>query len=144
MIKRFFNKIVDIFIRIWKKIDKDDVLTPLEKTAFDIFKTSLYDKNNIRYLNSNDSNKKYIVSKRYILEQSITTFIILEGNRLTIVNHEYKYDIDMPDKTAKIMDSMLNDKVNEDREEMEKEILSNIKTSLDIVLSDFKENLNDE
>jgi hypothetical protein len=135
----FFGRIIQ---KIWKKIDKDDILGEKEQLAFDIFKINLYDKNNILYLNFN-SNKKYIVTKSYFITKDVSTFIIFDSdiNKLTIVNHTYKYDIDMPTKTCGVMTEMFNDQVDETREEMEKEILSNITQSLEIVLKQFKEKL---
>lgn len=132
-----------LFYKLWKKIDKDDVLTEVEQLAFDIFSICLYNDDNIRYLCSNSSDKKYIVTKSYIINNDIKTFIIFEfnSNRITIVNHEFRYDILLPNKTCTIMNNMFNDKVEKDREKMEKEILNNITQSLDIVLKQFKNEL---
>lgn len=127
--------------KIWKKIDKDDILNASQQLAFDIFKICLYDENNIRYLNSRNSYKKYIVTKNYVTDKDISTFILLESTKITIVNHQYRYDIIMPEKTAIKMNNMFDDKVEEDRNKMEQEILSNITQSLEIVLSKFKEKL---
>lgn len=137
------NKIKEFFYNFWKLIDRDDVLTSAQQSAFDIFNVCLYDENNIRYLNSYKSDKKYIVTKSYILDKNISTFIILNhtNNKITIVNHQYQYDMSMPNKTIELMNKMFNDKVEEEREGMEKEILSNITQSLDIVLKQFKEKL---
>jgi hypothetical protein len=135
------NLFSKLFKKAWKKIDKDDILTPAQQLAFDIFKICLYDENNIRYLNAKNSLKKYIVTKRYVTDKDISTFILLEERKLTIVNHQYRYDIDMPQKTSDIMQNMFHDKVEEERSNMEKEILSNITQSLEIVLSQFKEKL---
>lgn len=135
------NKIPKIFQKLWKKIDKDDVLTQGQQLAFDIFKICLNDDNNVRYLNSNMSYKRYIVTKQYILSKDIGTFIVLEHTKITIVNHQYRYDIDIPQKTSNIMIEMFDNKVSEDRANMENEILSNITQSLEIVLSKFKEKL---
>ena len=133
---------VRIFQKIWKKIDKDDVLSETEQLAFDIFKINLYDKNNVLFFDSN-SEKRYILTKSYISSKDVNTFIITNSsaNKIVIVNHQYKYDIAMPTKTCGIMDKMFNDKVEEEREEMERDILSNITQSLDIVLKQFKDNL---
>lgn len=61
---------MNIFKKIWKKIDQDDVLTEVEQLAFDIFKVSLYCEDNIRYLNLNEA-KKYIVTKTFILNKEV-------------------------------------------------------------------------
>jgi len=142
--RSFFGR---IFYKLWKKFDKDDVLSLTEQYAFDIFKINLLDKNNVLYLdytsNPGEACKKYIVTKSYVLNKDINTFIILNSNdnKIVIVNHQYRYDIPMPSKTCKIMDKMFNAKVEEERDIMEKEILSNITESLDIVLRQFKEKL---
>lgn len=128
--------------KLWKKyIDKDDKLTNTEQLAFDIFKISLSDSNNIRYLSPNYSDKKYILTKSYLVDENVDTFITLSGNNLTIVNHEYRYDISLPEKTSVIMSNMFDDQVEKEREKMEEKILNNITNSLDIVLNNFKENL---
>lgn len=136
-----------MFHNIWKKFDKDDVLSETEQLAFDIFKINMQDKNNVFYLDyisePGQECKKYIVTKSYVLNKDVNTFIILNSgaNKLIIVNHQYKYDITMPTKTCKIMDKIFNAKVKEERDLMEKEILSNITESLDIVLKQFKNKL---
>jgi hypothetical protein len=139
--KNIKEKIDNFFIYLWKQIDKDDKLTPVQQLAYDIYLISLNDPNNIRYLNSYESNKKYIVSKKYVIDKDVITFIILDENKITIVNHDYKYDIEIPNKTSDKMKKMFYDKVNEDRERMEKEIMCNIKSSLETVLTDFKKKI---
>lgn len=133
------------FINLWKLIDKDDVLTQTEQLAFDIFEISLKDDNNIKFLSpySAYADKKYILTKSYLIDNNVNTFIVLNpgANRLTIVNHQYKYDISIPTKTCDRMNKMFNDKVEEDRLNMENAILNNITQSLDIVLKQFKDNL---
>ena len=131
------------FKNFWKLINKEEVLTPVEQAAIDIFKICLNDENNIRYLNSPNSDKKYIVSKTYITDKVINTFIILHfrHNKVTIVNHQYAYDISLPTKACEQLNDLFNDKVEEDREDMEKEILSNITQSLDIVLNQVKDRI---
>jgi len=132
------NKNQIFFKKLWNKIDKDDVLNPVQQLAFDIFEICLNDEDNVRYLNSKDSYKKYIVSKRFILEKDVSTFLLLENGKLTIVNHQYRYDVDIPERTSEKMNRMFDNKVEEDRMKMEKEILGNITSSLQIVLEDFK------
>lgn len=139
--KNIKEKIDNFFIYLWKQIDKDDKLTPVQQLAYDIYLISLNDPNNIRYLNSYESNKKYIVSKKYVIDKDVIAFIILDENKITIVNHDYKYDIEIPNKTSDKMKKMFYDKVNEDREQMEKEIMCNIKSSLETVLTDFKKKI---
>ncbi len=135
------DKIFGFIKKIWKKIDKDDILSPEQQLAIDIYKICLNDENNIRYLNSRNSEKKYIVTKRYVTDKDISVFIIFENKKITIVNHEYRYDIDLPEKTSIKMSQMFDDKVEQERENMEKEILNNITQSLEVVLAKFKNRL---
>lgn len=137
----FKNSIYSFFKKIWKKIDKDDVLTEVESLAFEIFKISLYDEKNVRFLSPNGSTKRYILSKTYITDKDINTFIVFDFNKLCIINHKYKYEISMPLRTCDIMAKMFDDKVEKEREEMEKEIMSNITESLEIVLNNLKEKM---
>lgn len=138
-IKNFFRK-------IWKIVDKDDVLTESEKLAFDIFNIALTNDQNIKYLSPNFSDKRYILTKSYLLDNNVDTFIILnsQSNRITIVNHKYRYDISLPVKTCNLMSNMFDDEVEKERELMEERILNNITNSLDIVLQQFKEKMLEE
>jgi hypothetical protein len=142
--RTFFGR---MFNKIWKKFDKDDVLTEDQEIAFDIFKINMQDKNNVFYLDyvseAGQECKKYIVTKSYLINKDVNTFIVLNSgqNNIIIVNHQYRYNIPMPTKTCKIMDNIFNAKVREERDMMEKEILSNITESLTIVLKQFKEKL---
>lgn len=142
-LRQKIKKVFNLTIKLWKTIDKDDILTPVEQLAFDIFKICLESDNNVRFLNSNYSSKRYIVTKSYIIDNDASTFIILTTlpTLITIVNHRYKYDIFMPLKTYDIMCKMFDKKVEQEREKMEKEILSNITDSLEEVLLKFKSNL---
>lgn len=138
------KKVFDLSLRLWKTIDKDDVLNPVEQLAFDIFKICLESDKNIRFLSSDYSSKRYIVAKTYITKNEAKTFIILSatpGSLITIVNHQYKYDISLPMKTYDIMCRMFDKKVEQERTKMENEILSNITDSLEVVLMKFKSNL---
>jgi hypothetical protein len=137
--------------KTWRKIEPLDVLNPKQQLAFDIFKIALKDENNIFYLNNKKaltSEKMYIVSKEYITNNEVRTFIMLEYTldsigQIIIVNHEYKYDIDVPQKTAKKMLELFELAVSREREKMEKEIMGNITSSLEIVLEKFKEKMLD-
>lgn len=136
---KFFSCIKDFFDKIF---NPKDILTEDEKLAFNIFETALYDDNCIRILNTNISGKKYIVPKTFYETNDTSACIIINSylNKITIVNHQYKYDILMPQKTCAIMDMMFNNKVQKEREELETEILKNTVQSLSTVLINFKDN----
>ena len=106
---KFFSCIKDFFDKIF---NPKDILTEDEKLAFNIFETALYDDNCIRILNTNISGKKYIVPKTFYETNDTSACIIINSylNKITIVNHQYKYDILMPQKTCAIMDLMFNNK----------------------------------
>jgi hypothetical protein len=132
--KSFYDRFITLF-------EKPDTLSPDQQLAFDIFEICLNDDNNIRYLNASNSYKKYIVDKKFVTEKDASTFIVLESGKITIVNHTYKYDIEMPQNTSLKMHNMFDRKVDEDRMEMEREIMGNITSSLNIVLTALKEKL---
>jgi len=132
--------------KTWKHFYKDDVLNDYTQAGFDIFKYTLLDNNNVKYLSPKEINKMYIVTKEYVANKDISTFIVFEYNKeryskLTTVNHEYKYDYEIPSKTADIMKDMFDNKVEEDREAMEAEILSNITSSIQHLVQRYKSKL---
>lgn len=140
------NKIKKFFLSIRNRVDPEPILTEDQTIAFNIFKLSLYDDDNVRYLNSFETNKRYIITKTFLLDKEVNTFIILQSdnitsNIITIVNHQYKYVINLPQKTYSKMISLFDKKVENDREEMEKEIMCNITKSLDLVLSDLQDRI---
>ena len=139
------DSIKKIYRSILNRFDPEPELTSEQSIAFDIFKISLYDDDNIRYLNTyelGDTYKRYIVTKTYLLNKEVNTFIILHrethSSVITIVNHQYKYTIDMPPKTFSKMIEMFNKKVEDDRDSMEKEIMCNITLSLGNVLKELQ------
>lgn len=136
--KNFFEKII---YWINNKITPDDILREDEIIAFEIFKSALHNPNCIRILNTSLSGKKYIVPKSYYTDHDTSSCVILNSyaNRITIVNHIHKYDILIPTKTCGIMDQMFDDKVQDERDSLEQEILKNTIESLSVVLENFKE-----
>ena len=138
------NLLKKMFIYFLNKLDKDDVLSPVQKLGFEIFELCLNNNDNIFYLNSVNADKKYIINKKFVIDKDVSMFILLDGYRLTIVNHLYKYDVDMPSKTVMKMNKLFDARVERDRKEMEEEILSNIKSSLEIVLNELKGNLTEK
>lgn len=138
----FFTKIFHKFLLL---INPDDILTKDAQLAFEIFKTSLEDSNNMYLLNTELSGERYILPKSYYsstIEMHNSTCIILNAfeKRITIVNHTYQYDIPLPQKTCSIMERMFENKVIEERQKMKSEILKNTIKSLEIVLNNLKNN----
>lgn len=127
--RQFFNKIKNF-------IDKEDVLKADEQLAFEIFEKSLNNPNNLLFLNTEISGKKYIVPKD-ITSMSCCIILNTYFNIITIVNHQYRYNINMPVKTSIKMEKMFNNKVIEVRDQMEKSILNNTVESLTAVLNNL-------
>jgi hypothetical protein len=71
-----------------------------------------------------------ISGKRYIRNDKYQLFIIIEKHKITIVNHNYSYNIDIAGKLYERISQIFDAKVEYKREEMEMEIISNVKHSL--------------
>ena len=71
-----------------------------------------------------------ISGKRYIKSDDNQIFIIIEPKQLTIVNHQYSYNIDIWGKPFERISKMFDIEVEKRREKMENEIRSNVKHSL--------------
>jgi hypothetical protein len=71
-----------------------------------------------------------ISGKRYIKSHDEQLFIIIESNLITIVNHQYSYNISMWGKPMETIIRMFDIEVEKRREAMEMEIRSNVKHSL--------------
>ena len=71
-----------------------------------------------------------ISGKRYIKSQDEQLFIIIESNLITIVNHQYSYNISIWGKPLGTIIRMFDIEVEKRREAMEMEIRSNVKHSL--------------
>lgn len=71
-----------------------------------------------------------ISGKRYIKSDDNQLFIIIEGHQLTIVNHQYSYNIDIQGKSYERIAQIFDAEVEKRREKMEAEIRSNVKHSL--------------
>lgn len=71
-----------------------------------------------------------ISGKRYIKSDDNQIFIIIEPKQLTIVNHQYSYNIDIWGKPFERISKIFDIEVEKRREKMELEIRSNVKHSL--------------
>ena len=81
-----------------------------------------------------------ISGKRYIKSHDDQLFIIIESNLITIVNHQYSYNISIWGKPLETIIRMFDIEVEKRREAMEMEIRSNVKHSL----ANIFKNLSDE
>ena len=71
-----------------------------------------------------------ISRKRYINSHDKQIFIIIENGFLTIVNHHYSYNIDLPMKSYNRLSTIFDTEMENRRQRMEDEIKSNVKHSL--------------
>ena len=71
-----------------------------------------------------------ISNKRYIKSDEKNIFIIIETQQMTIVNHSYSYTIDIFGKSFERLSKIFDEEVEKRRQEMEREIRSNVKHSL--------------
>jgi gas vesicle protein len=71
-----------------------------------------------------------ISGKRYIKSEDGQIFIVIEDLQITIVNHQYSYNIRISDKTYQKIRGFFDTEVERRREDMETEIRSNVKHSL--------------
>ena len=68
--------------------------------------------------------------KRYIKSDDNQLFIIITNHQMTIVNHQYSYNIDVAGKSYEKISQVFDAEVERRRELMESEIRSNVKHSL--------------
>jgi len=71
-----------------------------------------------------------ISGKRYIKSDDNQIFIIIQASQITIVNHNYSYNIDIWGKALSRIVNMFDLEVEKRRDAMETEIRSNVKHSL--------------
>jgi hypothetical protein len=71
-----------------------------------------------------------ISGKRYIKSEDDQIFIIIEENQITIVNHNYSYNIDLWGTVLTRISNVFDIEVEKRRASMETEIRSNVKHSL--------------
>jgi len=88
-----------------------------------------------------DPNTKLVVSplsnKRYIEGENGEIYITIETHQLTIVNHQYSYNIDIQGKTYDRIKNIFDIEVDNRCKNYEKEIFFNIQNSLKEILNKF-------
>lgn len=79
-----------------------------------------------------------ISNKRYIKNDDLHIFIILEGRSIKVINHVYSYTVFLEDKSWDKITKIFDNEVELRREMFEKEITSNIKHSLQNIYKSIK------
>ncbi len=126
---KFFKKLwIRIFIRVSKKIHPSiESLEDNEKLASAIGRTLIKHPESTFLIAP-------LSQKRYIRNEVMQMFIILEGDRMNITNHIYNYDILLTKDTSEKLNRIFDYKVEEVRSKFEKEMKSQIHHSLHSIL----------
>jgi hypothetical protein len=79
-----------------------------------------------------------ITEKRYIKSDKQQIFLTLQMDQLTVVNHQYSYNISLQGSNVyKRICNIFDNEVEKRRELMEKEIYSNVKHSLSTIVKNL-------
>jgi predicted HD phosphohydrolase len=78
-----------------------------------------------------------ISKKRYIRNENHQIFVILEGHSVKIINHVYSYTVFLEETEWNNIINTFDNEVEKRREDFEKEIVSNIKHSLQNILQNI-------
>jgi hypothetical protein len=132
--KKFFSRIFKrlkhrIFLlfsgRTLKKLE-DDIAT-YEKTCFKIC---------LKLISNRDS--EFMIApmsgKRYIRNNELSMFITMDFGRVEITNHVFNYNVKLLNRDWERLVYIFDTETEKRRLEMEKEVSSNIKNSLEHVL----------
>jgi len=79
-----------------------------------------------------------ITEKRYIKSDKQQIFLTIQADQLTVVNHQYSYNINL--HGSNVYDricSLFDNEIEKRRELMEKEIYSNVKHSLSTIVKNL-------
>jgi hypothetical protein len=135
--KEFFTKLFRrIYVRwILKTRYKKVVINDTEKTSLSI----------CRYLISHESSKFLIAplsGKRYVKNEMLGLFIILDDKQLSITNHLYHYEINLNDRDWDRITIMYDNKTERIRQQFEDEIMAQIQNSLSDIKSKIEKSKN--
>jgi hypothetical protein len=75
--------------------------------------------------------------KRYLKNERMGIYIILQGSVVQVINHIYSYTVVLSEKSKVKLIKYYDDAVEKRRQEFEEEITSNIKHSLKTILSEI-------
>jgi len=131
--KRFVQKLALITLKAAKNKATQQDKSEYEKECISVCRALIHKEASVLLLSP-------ISGKRYIKSHDEQLFIIIESNLITIVNHQYSYNISMWGKPMETIIRMFDIEVEKRREAMEMEIRSNVKHSL----ANIFKNLSDE
>lgn len=76
--------------------------------------------------------------KKYIRNDELDIYIIIEGKHVDIINHVYSYSIVLEGRGMEVIMNMFNNELESRRQKFESEITSNIKHSLKTIANNIK------
>lgn len=79
-----------------------------------------------------------ISPKKYIRNDELDIYVIIEGRHVNIINHVYSYSLVIEGKGMEVIMTMFNNELESRREKFEAEITSNIKHSLKTISNNIK------
>jgi hypothetical protein len=89
------------------------------------------------------SSSKFLIAprsgKRYIKNDVLNIFLILDDRKITITNHVYHYDVTLPERDFARISRMYDDKTELIRETYESDMMSQIVYSLSTILKNVSE-----
>jgi hypothetical protein len=126
--KKFFKKLwIKIFLKVLNRVSPSIEFDENEKTSASICR---------KLINHQDS--KFLIAplsqKRYIKNEVLQMFVVLQDDRINITNHIYNYDITVPSQMTHKLNRMFDNKVEEARLKFEKEMHSQVQHSLKKIL----------
>lgn len=132
--RRFFKRITVRFYR-WERnhslFQTSEEVTEYESTCMSI----------CRQVMKNESSKFSIAplsEKKYVINESLGVFIVIQDNKIEITNHVYHYEVKLQNRQAKRIHSMFNKKTEKIRLDYENQIKSQISNSLEQILNKVK------
>ena len=82
-----------------------------------------------------------ISNKRFIKNEKMGIYVIMEKYNVQVINHIYSYSITLGDKSWGKLIDFYNQEIEKRRNQFESEIRSNIKHSLKNILHDIEEKI---
>lgn len=79
-----------------------------------------------------------ISPKKYIRNDELDIYVIIEGRHVNIINHVYSYSVVIEGKGMETIMNLFNNELESRREQFEAEITSNIKHSLKTISNNIK------
>jgi hypothetical protein len=99
----------------------------------------------ICYRMINNPHSKFLIAplsgKRYIKNEVLKVFIILDDKKVTITNHIYHYDVILNQRDFDRVTHMYDNKTEQIRNEFENEMMSQIMVSLSTILHKISEKI---